>query len=92
MYQRLRFSLRMVLPLLIVMAAGCATLPDLPPRSAELAVQNVTSSPLARLAAASAPAERPDWSGFRLFYSGESAFNARIALARRATHSLDVQV
>ena len=72
MYQRLRFSLRMVLPLLIVMAAGCATLPDLPPRSAELAVQNVTSSPLARLAAASAPSERPDWSGFRLFYSGES--------------------
>ena len=92
MYQRLRFSLRMVLPLLIVMAEGCATLPDLPPRSAELAVQNVTSSPLARLAAASAPSERPDWSGFRLFYSGEAAFNARIALARRATQSLDVQV
>lgn len=55
-------------------------------------MQDVTSSPLAALAAASASKERPDWSGFRLFYSGESAFNARIALVRRATHSLDVQV
>jgi len=76
----------------IILAAGCATLPDPQPRAAEHALQDVAATPLARLAAAALPADRPEWSGFRLFYSGESAFNARIALARRATRSLDVQV
>ena len=83
---------RSLLVALVDLATGCATLPAMSPRPQESAMQDVTSSPLAALAAASASKERPDWSGFRLFYSGESAFNARIALVRRATHSLDVQV
>jgi len=85
-------GLRAWLLALLILGTGCATLPELPPRPQELAMHSDASSPLAALARASAPKDHPGWSGFRLFYSGESAFNARIALARRATHSLDIQV
>lgn len=78
--------------LMLALTTGCATLPDTAPSEQEPAAPIVTSSPLAVLAAASAHKERPDWSGFRLFYSGESAFNARIALTRKAAQSLDIQV
>jgi len=90
-----RFGLNCLRSLFFAMLAlttACATLPGMPPRPQEAALKDVATSPLAALAAASVPKDRPGWSGFRLFYSGESAFNARIALARRATHSLDVQV
>ena len=76
----------------MALTTACATLPEMPPHRPEAALNDVESSPLAALATASVPKNRPSWSGFRLFYSGESAFNARIALVRRATHSLDVQV
>lgn len=73
------------------MMVGCATLPDLQPRTAQFAVQDVADTPLAHMAAAAAPAGKPGQSGFRLFFEGESAFNARIALTRRAVRSLDAQ-
>jgi len=86
-----RFCLRFALILLLVLAAGCATLPEPLPRAIEHALQDVADTPLARIAANAMPADSPTVSGFRLLPGGESAFNARIALARRATRSLDVQ-
>jgi len=77
---------------LIVLAAGCATLPEPRPHPAQHALQDVADTPLAGIARAAAPSpELPGSSGFRLLFAGESAFNVRIALARRATRSLDVQ-
>ncbi|HJV59711.1 MAG TPA: phospholipase D family protein [Albitalea sp.] len=83
--------LRFALGLLLVLAAGCATLPERSRHTIEYARQDVAETPLARIAADATPADQPTLSGFRLLPGGESAFNARIALARRATRSLDVQ-
>jgi len=65
-------------------AAGAAPLPIDPAAGAD--------TPLGRLAAAALPAGEPALSGFRLVFSGESAFNLRITLARQATRTLDVQL
>lgn len=48
--------------------------------------------PLGRIAAASRPADAAGPSGFRLLPTGEYALEARLALARRATRTLDLQV
>ena len=75
--------------LLLVLTAGCATLPDAPlgaPSTAGLAGPDTT---LGRIAARSAP--DPELSGFRLMPSGGFALNARLELARRAERSLDLQ-
>ena len=74
-----------------VALAGCAGLPEPLPRAAEPALP-AADAPLARIAAASLPADAPGQSGFRLLFDGKPAFNARIALVRRATRSLDLQV
>ena len=84
----------LALRLLIIAAAllaGCASLPERPPLPPTQALTDVAETPLARAATASLPADRPGLSGFRLLPEGETAFNARIALARRAVKSLDVQ-
>ena len=77
--------LRTLFVAMVALTTACATLPEMPPHRPEAALNDVESSPLAALATASVPKNRPSWSGFRLFYSGESAFNARIALVRRAS-------
>lgn len=71
--------------------SGCASLPSGfdKPASTSLAPAVLADSRLLRTVAASRPA--PDASGFRLLPSGTDAFNTRVALARRAQHSLDVQ-
>lgn len=77
--------------MIAALAAGCASLPQPRPRVAEPALP-AAESPLARIAAASLPDDPPDRSGFRLMFDGQPAFNARIALVRRAARSLDLQV
>ena len=69
--------------------AGCGMAPlrsDTPPETA-LAPQ--PTSPLVRIAQASVPA--PGLTGFRLMPLGAYSLDARVALAQRATRSLDVQ-
>ena len=77
--------------LLTAAISGCASLPrdfvKLP--STAVAVSTVQNSPLAKASQASCPAN--DLSGFRLLPTGAYAFNTRVALARRAQHSLDIQ-
>jgi len=51
----------------------------------------VSGTRLAQITAAGAPAAQPGLSGFRLLPEAEFAFDARIALIRRAQKSLDVQ-
>jgi putative cardiolipin synthase len=69
--------------------AGCASLPSLPQRPDTFAVEASEATPLGRLAIRSAPA--PGLSGFRLLPTGGYAFDARIALIRKAQRSVDVQ-
>ena len=81
-------------PTLLILTAtlnliGCGTLPvrSEVPHSAARAPS--VDSPLARIAAASIP--DPELSGFRLMPLGVFSLDARIELADRARHTLDVQ-
>jgi putative cardiolipin synthase len=76
-----------------LLAGGCAVLPAHTPNPPSHAITDVAATKLARIAdaaheRASAP---PDRSGFRPLPEGEFAFDARVALARHAERSLDVQ-
>jgi len=76
-----------------LLAGGCAVLPAPSPSPPSLAISDVAATKLAQIAEAarervSAPADR---SGFRPLPEGEFALDARIALARHAERSLDVQ-
>src|SRR5437764_14423868 len=83
--------MRALVPLLFALLAGCASLPERTPAPPTVALADVADTRLGRVAAAATPAASRDLSGFRLLPEGETAFNARIALARRAERSLDVQ-
>ena len=83
---------RLVLPLLLsILLAACAGLPPRGPAEPSQALRDTQHTTLARIAAASRPPEESAPSGFRLLPTGEFAFNARIALARRAERALDLQ-
>lgn len=69
--------------------AGCGTLPREVERPHSSALKPSPDSPLVRIAQASIPA--PELSGFRLMPHGFYSLDARIELARRAQHSLDLQ-
>ena len=73
------------------MAAGCATLPPSALRPYQAAFTDTSSTLLGRIAAASLGSASKTESGFRLLPTGDFAFDARLALARRAERSLDVQ-
>ena len=73
----------------VVLLAGCGTLPVRPEVPASSARPPSSDSPLARIAAASSPS--PELSGFRLMPLGVFSLDARIELASRARHTLDVQ-
>jgi cardiolipin synthase C len=77
--------------LLMVALAGCASLPPVPQRAESKAITGTRDTLLGRLASASLDGSGPGESGFRLLPAGDFAFDARIALARRAERSLDVQ-
>ena len=80
-----------LLILLTQWLCACAGLPPRPAAEASQALRDTAHTGLARIASASRPADAPAPSGFRLLPTGEFAFNARLALARRAERSLDVQ-
>ena len=74
---------------------GCTSLPEPANRtnsSPEAAWPTDVDTGLARIAAASLAPEADGMSGFRLLFDGKPAFNARIALIRRAERSIDLQV
>jgi putative cardiolipin synthase len=75
-----------------LLSTGCASLP--PPdaeRPRATALEAVGHTRLAQVARASAADADPALSGFRLLADGDQALDARIALARRAQVSLDIQ-
>ncbi|VTU20050.1 phospholipase D-like domain-containing protein [Variovorax sp. RA8] len=75
-----------------LLTGGCASLP--PPdaaRARSTALEEVAHTRLAQAARASAAGVDPALSGFRLLPDGDQALDARIALARRAQVSLDIQ-
>ena len=83
--------LRSLLVLLAALLTGCSSLPPMPTRGFTTALTDTADTELGRLAAASLDGARAGESGFRLLPTGDYAFDARIALARRAERSLDVQ-
>ena len=82
---------RLVLAGLALVLAGCAALPAPTPMPKSFADAAGPTTPLGRIAAVGAPPASQSLSGLRLLPEGPSAFNARIALARRATRSIDAQ-
>jgi putative cardiolipin synthase len=85
-----RWAARVSLAALIVLA-GCASLPEPVPRAPSQAATDVTATPLARAALQATPDDQRHLSGLRLLPDGPEAFSTRIALARAARKSLDVQ-
>ena len=77
--------------LLVATLAGCSSLPPLPEWPASTALSGTADTGLGTLAAASLVQAGPGESGFRLLPTGDFAFDARLALARRAERSLDAQ-
>jgi putative cardiolipin synthase len=78
--------------LLVIAAAllgGCGTLPTNGPRPTTTTLAPDPDSALNRIALASTPS--PEQSGVRLLPHGAYSLEARLQLAQRATHSLDVQ-
>lgn len=73
----------------MLLAAGCASLPDGLAGPPSRAIPASTDTTLGRIARAAAP--DPDLSGFRLMPGGDFALNTRLELARRAERTLDVQ-
>jgi putative cardiolipin synthase len=69
--------------------AGCGSLPQRPETPHSTALPPSTDSALVRITQVSLPA--PDQTGFRLMPLGAYSLDARIQLAKRAKHSLDVQ-
>jgi putative cardiolipin synthase len=82
-------SLGIALALLLLQ--GCASLPAGVERSASHAFTDTAATPLARIAEASTPPAQRALSGFRILPTGDHSLDARIALARRATRSIDAQ-
>ncbi len=72
-----------------LLVAGCGTLPREVERPHSAAMKPSRDSPIVRVAEASLPS--PELSGFRLLPDGFFALDARLELARRAQHSLDLQ-
>lgn len=74
---------------LALVAGGCATLPEQVHRTPSVALATPQDTRLGKVVLASLPAG--ELSGFRLLPTGSFAFDTRIALARRAERTLDVQ-
>ncbi|EGF30822.1 Putative cardiolipin synthase YmdC [Oxalobacteraceae bacterium IMCC9480] len=72
-----------------LLLGGCATLPEQVHRTPSVALATPQDTRLGQVVLASLPAG--EQSGFRLLPTGSFAFDTRIALARRAERTLDVQ-
>src|SRR5450755_425478 len=88
-----RLTRRTCLALLSILigVTGCASLPSRVRAPPVLALNDIADTALGRVATASLSPRQPLLSGFRLLPEGETSFDSRIALARRAQKSLDVQ-
>jgi putative cardiolipin synthase len=75
----------------LLVLQGCASLPSEVSRTPSYALADTADTALARIAAASMPSPQAALSGFRILPTGDYSFDARIALARRATRSIDAQ-
>jgi cardiolipin synthase C len=75
----------------LALLAACAALPEHVRRDPSTALADVDHTELAAIAAASTPDDRRHLSGLRLLSDGAEALDARLALARRAQTSIDVQ-
>ena len=85
--------MRLLVLTLLSWLAACSSLPprgEVPPSRA-FTTTAVAETALARVAASSRPPDEVQPSGFRLLPVGEFAFDARMALARRAEQTLDLQ-
>lgn len=80
-----------VLPLLLALGAGCASLPTDYPRSESAALEDYQSTSMGRRWAA-AEAEHPGESGFAILRYGRNAFTARVEMIDLAEKTLDLQV
>jgi putative cardiolipin synthase len=93
--QALGRAARHVAAVVVVLAAalsvGCTSLPAAVPQAPAAALAAADDAPLARLVAGSTPPQARALSGFQLLADGDDALAARLALARHAQHSLDVQ-
>jgi putative cardiolipin synthase len=69
---------------------GCGSLPSLESRTPSHAFQDTASTPLGKTVAAEV-ARRPGLSGIEAVTDGRVAFGLRVALARAATRSIDIQ-
>jgi putative cardiolipin synthase len=76
---------------LLCLLGACAALPPRGVVEPSQALPYQSETPLAMLAAASRPSDATAASGFRLLPTGEFAFDARMALVRRAHRSIDLQ-
>ncbi|MCK9540912.1 MAG: phospholipase D family protein [Novosphingobium sp.] len=79
-----------ILALSVIAVRILFPLPSLDGRTISATVADTASTPLGQAVAADA-ATHPGRSGIRAVTSGEDAFAARVALARSATRSLDLQ-
>jgi cardiolipin synthase C len=79
----------LVVALVALLAAGCASLPQEVERLRTQALKDPGETTLGRLVAAAQP--DPERSGFRLVPSGARAYAARLALIERAERTLDLQ-
>jgi cardiolipin synthase C len=84
-----RGALAALASLLMLVLAGCGSLPSAPQRQASLALPAQADSALAQTAARSTP--EPGLTGVRLLPLGLHALDARLQLIDRARHSLDVK-
>ena len=80
---------RTVVVVMSLLLTSCASVSPLPDRPASAALQPAMDTALARTIQASMPS--PGLTGFRLMPNGFVSLDARVELARRAVHSLDVQ-
>ncbi|HKW85088.1 MAG TPA: phospholipase D-like domain-containing protein, partial [Burkholderiaceae bacterium] len=80
-----------LLPCVLVLLAGCASLPAHESAPPQFAVSEVSGTFLGRAANAALPAGDPQLSGYRLLADGPAAFDTRVELARRAQVSIDAQ-
>ena len=82
-------ALLLAMALLVVVLAGCSSLPRGVERQPSSALPAIPASTLGRIAAASSP--DPLLTGFRLLPIGSFALDTRLQLIRRAERSIDVQ-
>ena len=84
------FAWRFLILVLTTLMAACGSLPPRGEVSESRAFTDTADTALARVAQSSRPSDAAP-SGFQLLPIGEFAFDARVALVRRAERSLDVQ-